>query len=202
MKDLNLSLLIRYGYSGLLLFGMLLLRYPQEIKSYVEGAGDILAPLVVFAIGACIYVIYRHLLGEWIIYPLAHCIDWLTSKKNRSPNALSPFWHLKNLGLPWQQRRDAYNAIRREFIPENLQKQLNAAHAEIHVLYITALELPILGILRPDFTFWPYFVALFALMAAWAADIRQHRSELKSILATRPTVDLKDFLRSRGYTVI
>jgi hypothetical protein len=203
VKDLTLSTLIRYGYGGLLLFVILLLKDPVRVKGYVEGAGSVLAPLAVLGIGACFYVLYRHLLGEWFLYPLAHIADWVTSKENRGPNPISPIWHLRNLGLPYRQCRNAYNAVRREFLPEQVTKQLNMAHSEIHVLYITALEIPLLAAFRVDLWPWPYVVAtaVLALLAALAADVRQHRYEHRSIVSTHSVEQLTNFLTQRGYTL-
>ncbi len=75
-KDLNLFWLVRYGFGGALVYVILLLAYPVEVKKYTEAAGTVLAPILVLAGGACIYVVYRHLLGEWFLYPLAHFFDY------------------------------------------------------------------------------------------------------------------------------
>lgn len=202
MKDLNLSLLIRYGYTGLIVFVMLLMKDPARMKSYVEGAGAVLAPFVVLAIGACVYVLYRYLLGEWIFYPLAHFWDWLFSRANRGQKALSPFWYIRHRhGIPKRQCRDAYNAIRRELVPDPLKKQLDIAHAELYVLYITALMLPFAATIRPNLVPWQYIVggAVIVQIGAWVADVRQHRYELRSIVSAQTSEALAEFLRKRGY---
>src|SRR5690242_9745893 len=95
-KELNVSWLIRYGYGGALLYLILLIADPGAVKQYTDSAGSVLAPLLVLGAGACVYVIYRHLLGEWILFPLGHLFDYYTSKGNRDTGkgAVSTIWWL------------------------------------------------------------------------------------------------------------
>jgi hypothetical protein len=203
MKDLNLSLVIRYGYAGMLFTTILLVVNRSFVKSLTESAGAVLTPFIVVTIGACIYVFYRYLLGEWLLYPLAHRFD---SKENRgTTGALSPHGYLEQLGVPKQQRRGAYNAMRREYITDPLKKQLDLAHAEAHILYITSVELAGLAVYLPFSSsrwWWSLVVAgpaLLFLYCAIKADNNQHRYELSSILSVKQTDELKTFLAARGY---
>jgi hypothetical protein len=206
MTDLNLSLVIRYGYAGMLFTTILLVLNRSFVKSLTESAGAVLTPFIVVTIGACIYVVYRHLLGEFILYRLAHFFDNRGSKKNRgTTGALSPHGYLEQLGVPKRQRRDAYNAMRREYLSEPLKKQLDLAHAEVHILYITFVEGAGLAVYLPFsssswWTFWIVTIsALLVLFCAIAADIKQHRYELNSILSVKQIDELKSFLAARGY---
>jgi len=71
-KELNLSLLIRYGYAGDLLYLILLLFKRDLVKAYSESISSVLVIFIIFSGGICIYAFYRHLIGEWILFPLAH----------------------------------------------------------------------------------------------------------------------------------
>src|SRR5437660_1697362 len=131
LKEINLSLLLRYGYSGFLLVGILLFVNPRAIKTVTDNSGPVLAPPLVLAVGACIYVVYRYIVGEWILFPLTHWIDERISVASAA-TALSPIRHLRQLGIRERELRAAYNALRHEALDEKVRKQLDFAHAEIH----------------------------------------------------------------------
>ncbi len=208
-KELNLSWVIRYGYGGALLYLILLIRDPASMKAYTESAGAVLAPLLLVGAGTCIYVVYRHLLGEWLLYPFAHRLDYYTARGNRdlTAGAVSPIWWLAQRGVAKGARREAYTAVRREFLPADTRKQLDLAHSEVHVLYLTFIELFGLGaILLADGNRWHLALVvavsgLVFLLAAWAADVRLHRHEFRSIVSTDQSKrdGLEAFLASRGY---
>jgi len=61
---LPLPILVRYAYSGFLAAGLTLFAAPEWSRGVIESGGAIVTPLVILAFGACIYVLYRHVLGE------------------------------------------------------------------------------------------------------------------------------------------
>jgi hypothetical protein len=203
LKELNLSLLLRYGYSGFLLVGILLFTKPSAIKTVTDNAGAVLSPLLVLAVGACIYVVYRYLLGEWVLFPLMHRWDRFTTRTPASA-ALSPVWHLARLGVGESELRTAYTAVRRELLKDEVREQLDFAHTEIHILYITCIELIPLSIFLASIGaygrgFLTLGLGLFVLFAAVTADTQQHRSELRTISSTFTEEQIKQFLRVRGF---
>jgi hypothetical protein len=107
--------------------------------------------------------------------------------------------------VPRRQRRHAYNAMRREYISDPLKKQLDLAHAEAHILYITSVELAGLAVyLSFSSSSWRTLwivtgSCVLVLFCALATDIKQHRYELRSILSVKQIDELKGFLTSRGY---
>jgi len=201
LKELNLSWLIRYGYSGMLLYLMLVIAYPAKVKVYTDAAGPVLAPLVVLTAGACIYVFYRHIVGEWVLFPLAHLVDYGGNRRN-GQEASSMICHLYKLGVPANNLRQAYTALRREFLLPDIKKQLDLAHSEVFVLYISVAELGALGCVL----WWQHangFPLVLAaagliLVSALAADVRQHRSEYRTMMigGSEPYID---FLKKLGY---
>jgi hypothetical protein len=207
-KELNLSLLIRYGYAGGLLYLILVIFNRDSVKTYTESIGSILVLFIIFAGGTCIYAIYRHLIGEWFLFPVAHGWDWLFSKSNRQTDsgAVSTIWWLAQQGVPLGVRREAYTALRRDRVSIETKKQLDLSHSEVYVLYITFLETLALGIwLWYSRNFkkggWVALAACIFLLAAWAADVRLHRHEFRAIVPSDDSgiEDLRLFLRQRGY---
>jgi hypothetical protein len=200
-KDLGFDRLLRYGYGGFLLLGVSLLTgKANDLKPAIEAAGSVLGPLVVFACGTAIYVFYRYLLGEFVLFPIAHLLEWVAYKENRGKKygAVSPIWHFKQLGVPWCETRKAYNVVRREKLSEPIAKRLNLAHAESHILYLTSVVLIA--------SYWTIatsslliILGVAALGAGLTNDIRQHREEFPAISADLPDEALKQFLKERGF---
>jgi hypothetical protein len=207
-KEINLSLFVRYGYGGGLLYLILVIFNRDPVKAYTESVGSVLVLFIIFSGGTCIYAIYRHLIGEWFLFPAAHGVDWLTNKGNRQENAgaVSTVWWLAQQGVPSHTRREAYTALRRDCLPLRAKKQLDLSHSEVYVLYISFLEIVVLGIwlwyakgfLKGG---WVALSACVFLLAAWAADVRLHRQEFRTIV---PADDqgfqkVMAFLVERGY---
>jgi hypothetical protein len=202
MKELNLSLLLRYGYAGFLLVGILLFINPSAIKTITDNAGTVLSPLLVLAAGACIYVVYRYVVGEWILFPLSHCIDGIVSR-GHSP-VRSPILYLLRLGVKLTDLRPAYNALRHEVLEEKTRNQLDFAHAEIHVLYITCIELMGLAIYltvigAKTHVYLILIIGIVILCGAISTDIQQHRSELRTIQSAVSVEEIERNLRARGF---
>jgi hypothetical protein len=65
----NLDRLIRYGYSGFLLTGILLFLVPTRVHPALEAGGAVVTPLVILAAGAAVYAIYRYVLNELLLAP-------------------------------------------------------------------------------------------------------------------------------------
>jgi hypothetical protein len=79
------------------------------------------------------------------------------------------------------------------------------AHAEVHILYITFVELAgLFGYLLVSSSSWPWVLAVaivcgLLLCSSLATDIKQHRYELRSILSAKSYEEIKKFLAARGY---
>ena len=176
---------------------------PSAVKTVTDNAGPVLAPLLVLSVGACIYVVYRYIIGEWILYRVTHWVDSITAKDSAGRD-LSPIRHLRKLGVPRRESRAAYNALRHEFLDDKVKKQLDFAHAEIHVLYITCIELISLSIFLAATGMKKQYpliliVGLVVLCGAMATDIQQHRSEVRTIRSNKAEAEVRDFLRAKGF---
>lgn len=216
-KELNLSLLVRYGYGGGLLYLILVIFNRDSMKKYEESVGSVLALLIIFSAGTCLYAIYRHLIGEYFLFPPSHRCDWLINPRNRQgQRAVSTVWWLAQQGVPWGTRREAYTALRRDIPSESdpssqaqTKRQLDLSHSEVYVLYITFLETLILGIVlwhSKGFRGggWVVPAAFIFLLSAWAADIKLHRHEFRSLVPADPEKRelVLAFLIDRGYLPI
>ena len=203
--NLSLSQIIRYGYGGFLLIGILLIFQPDIIKKSIDSAGAIVAPIAILSIGACIYIIYRYVIGELIIYPLTHLIHYLIDRIKGKMVISSPVRLFKSYGIPSFQVRSAYNQIRWELLEEADKKRLDFAHSEIHVLYLTSVEFLI--------TYWilyynsttnvkDYFLIGFFILviAGFITDIRQHMSEYRFLKSKEQ--EIKDFLKKRQFNIL
>lgn len=204
-----LSRLLRYGYGGFLLVGILSLIEPKIVKSSIAAAGSVVAPLVIFFVGVCIFVIYRYVLGEFILYQLMHAIHKILDRYMYGKRKVSsPTGYLQSLGIGRWQKRTAYTEIRRELFEKDEQERLDLAHSEIHVLYITAIEffaaatylyLSTNGSSRPFLMAFFLVGAVLTLIAAIITDIQQHRIEYRLLRYGIKFDELAGFLRKRGY---
>lgn len=207
LKTPTLSWLVRYGYGGGLLYLILLIFDTGPVGEFTEAAGTVFAPLIALVVGACVYVVCRHFLGELLLYPGAHFYDWLTSKRHRSSTgAESTFWYLRQLKVPILRCREAYTALRREYLKGDIKDQFDFSHTEVHVLYTTFVEIAVLGaVLWHIRGFrgggWLVMGSFFFLVAAWAADARLHRHEFRTIVPAEETqrAPVLKFLKDHGY---
>jgi len=199
---LGLARLLRYGYAGFLLLGVFLLTADDasKLKVAIDAAGSVLGPLVVLAVGAAVYVLYRYLLGEWLLFPLAHGLDWLIWKVwPGTAEPVSPIWYLAKLGVRFGNRRLAYNTVRRQGLEPVIAERLDVAHSEAHIPYLTAVVLMASYATFASTKVLLFWFGLVALAAALANDVRQHREELRTLKAALPEDKLEDLLKKHGF---
>jgi hypothetical protein len=208
-EKLPLSRLLRYGYGGFLLVGIVSLIEPEIVKLAVEATGSIVSPFVIFFVGTCIFVVYRYVLGEFILYRLTHAIHGIWDRCFSGEDGVSsPTGYLGSLGISWWQRRVAYNEIRRGLFKDEQRERLDLAHSEIHIVYITAVELIATWLyLRARGNPYPFsgavipVAAVLTLIAAIVADIGQHRIEYRLLRYGIESDKLREFLHERGFIV-
>lgn len=204
-EKLQLTDLIRWGYGGFLLTGIAALFAPSEVKEAIEVGGTVVAPLVILAIGAAVYLLHRYVIGELLVYPLTRFTHFLIDKYFHGGVPSSPTGFLGDRGVGFWQRRAAYTEIRRGFFQENQRKRLDLDHSEAHVLWLTAVECTgaciyaASGGSTSDAIFRLFLIAAFAAtISAMALDIRIHQNEHR--LLSRYSSDVEAFLRNEGYT--
>lgn len=207
-KDLNLTWIVRYGYGGALLYLIFVLHDPAEAKTITDASGSVLAPLLLLAAGACIYVFYRHLVGEWFLFPLAHFLDWWGVKGNRheTEGAVSPIFWLRQQGVPLTSCRAAYSAIRQHQAKREARAIFDRDHSEIHILYLTFLALtPAAAIAWSDgahgVALGCAFAAVVFLIGGLRADVQLHRLEFPTLVPSDPErrAEVLEFLRLHGW---
>jgi len=66
LKRFELDRLIRYGYAGFLLVGILLLIVPGQVAPILAAGGTVVTPLVILAVGAAVYTLYRYVFNEML----------------------------------------------------------------------------------------------------------------------------------------
>ena len=205
MAKLPLPIVLRYGYSGFLMLTAVTVQNPSAVSTWVDATGQVLAALAVFFLGACIYVLHRHVLAELLLCHVMHfchrILDRIDGKDVRS----GPTGLLGQRGVRFGLRRAAYTEIRRRFFDAETRDSLDVAHSEIHVVYLTAVVLTLTGIYGilatpPQ----PHTTALFVaggivFLAAIATDIRQHRVEGR-LLCAADQEQLTKFLSERSFT--
>ena len=140
---------------------------------------------VISLVGIAAYVLYKELLGEFLLYPARHMLHTAAAKavhrarQGRAPEAGSvgsvPAL-LGSLGVPIGQRQWVYRSLRTTTLLSEPQKRsLDLFHSEIHVLYISAVELLAAGAYgattqKP--VAWAFWLAGALLFSAYIIDWR------------------------------
>lgn len=195
---------VGYFYAGLFSAVVCSLVAPAATKATVDNLGPVLATLAAFALGVGIYVLYRRLIGELLLYPIYHAVHGLIDALFRRPpeRRTSTTNYLGGLGVPLGCRRIAYTTIREVLFDTETQRRLDLAHGEIHVLYLTAIECWLAALYlrfeaQPVAGAW-IITALLAFLAALFSDTRQHSLEVQ-LLRNFGAERLRTFLEESGY---
>lgn len=171
----------------------------------MDSLGGVLSVFAVIAIGFVIFIFYRYIIGEYIIFPIQHIIHYLFDiiLKRTKEKTTSSINLLKHLEVPNGIRRDAYTSIRDAFIDDKTRARWDLIHGEIHALYITSiiflgisvfLKLNING---NNIWLWA-LIGIIVLISAIIADTHQHMVETRMIKALNRE-DLKKFLIQEGH---
>ncbi len=198
---LGVARLLRYTYGGLLLTFLAVVVAPCETKIAVDALGPVLSPLAALGLGAAIYVVSRHVIGELALFRLTHSIHrWWDSKRQRATTSAVQF--VQNLGVDNWEARSAYTAVRKQHLEPVEPRPLDVVHSELHMLYITSIETFIaavlLGFQQRLFACVAMFVVFLVFLAsAVAADIVQSQNECL-VFKTRK-IGIVEFLTAQGY---
>jgi hypothetical protein len=205
---LNAERFAGYLYSGICFSVVMTLVLPTKVASFVDSIGGVLSLFSVVAIGFVIFIFYRYLIGEFIIFPLQHLIHHLFDKilGKSSEKTTSSIYFLKYLGVAKGIRRDAYTSIRDAFINDKIRARWDLIHGEIHALYITSIIFIgvslFLNLNEVFITNWIWmFIGIVAIGAAFIADTHQHIVETRMIKALDRN-GLINFLIQEGHLLI
>ncbi len=212
LDKLRLGQLIRYAYSGFLLFFVADCLEPARTRQSVEDLGPVLTPIVALVLGVAVYVLYKELLGEMVFYPVRHMLHTLGGrichrihlKTRAAPGTVGSVPALLgSLHVPFGQRQWAYRCLRAtSFVTPERNQLLDLLHSEIHVIYISAVQLGAAGLyrawLRQPVQGW--LVAVLVLLSvAFVVDWREDYLDAAYMRTQRAA--LADALRSLGFQV-
>jgi len=196
---------VGYLYAGLFSALLTAIVAPVRIKAVVDALGGFLATIAVLAMGIAIYVAYRRLLGECLLYPCHHAIHKLVDRlfRRHLGRVTSTTALLAVYGVPFGSRREAYTTIRELLFDAEMRRRLDLAHGEIHVLYITAVGCFCVIIYQifevPSRSNWGWLLALaVSYSAAVFADIQQHSLEAQ-LLRNQGKDSIISFLGRHGF---
>ena len=205
IEKFSVNNILRYGYSGFLMVGIISLVDPNILEKTIKASGPVVTPLAIFFVGTCIFVVYRYVIGELLLFPIMHLIHWVFDKVIWGTS--SPTGYLGELGVIFGDKRVAYSEIRRGLLKDEERERFNFAHSETHILYITAIELVVASQIIDKNTFsllYGFFLfgAILMLLSAIITDIQQHRVEYKILRHFYKREELIKFLTERGYVKV
>lgn len=181
------SQLIRYAYAGLL-FALLVATFsPTFAKGLLDTLGSVITPLAMAVIGIGLYVVYKEFFGEFILYPLRHTLHTALAATLEALGAQRLYRlvghgsvpaFLGELGVLPGQRQWCYRLLwSTELLPQQRKTLFAFLHSEIHLIYITAVELSGVALIHiimktgADLTYyWSGVIAL--LLVAFLVDLR------------------------------
>jgi hypothetical protein len=196
--------IIGYAYAGLLAAACLAIVDSQSIKSFIDSLGALLSTLIFLGLGIGIYTFYFLVLGEFILYPFQHFFHTLMDKIRNKTGAqhTSTIAFIGYFGVPVGYRRAAYEAIKSNFYDVEERRRIQLAHGELHVLYLTAVELSItamyLKFILGNSNVQFIIMAVIAYLGAFIGDTRQHSLEAYKLRAYGQE-KVKAFLSEIGY---
>lgn len=204
IEKFSVNNILRYGYSGFLMVGIISLVDPNILEKAIKASGPVVTPLAIFFVGTCIFVVYRYVIGEFLLFPIMHLFHWVVDKVIGGTS--SPTGYLGELGVIFGERRAAYSEIRRDLLKDEERERFNFAHSETHILYITAIELGVAFLIIDKNTFsllyFFLFGAILTFLSAIITDIQQHRVEYKILRHFYKRDKLIEFLTKRGYAKV
>ena len=203
-KDIGVARIFRYSYGGLLLMVLIAINFPLSLSPIIEALGLVLAPLTAIAIGTGIYIIHRYVIGEIFLYPFLNIVHNILDRIRKRKGLLTtnPLNYLHFIGVEKTEQRAAYLAVRSQLFNPSEKKELDVAHSELHILWITVDELLVTAFyLQAKHLTTHYFFSISILVAfcAIVADIRQHQLECHKLKITNNKEKLLPFLKEMGY---
>lgn len=193
-----------YIYAGVVPALLAAIVDPDGVRSVTATVGPIATAAIALGAGSGIYVLYRRVLGDLMLYPLQHALHrWFDKLCRRSGvEQTSCTGFLSSLGVPWGQRQLAYDSIKHLLLPPQRHRELSHAHGELHFPYLTSALLAstatyaaVTG--QPGGTSWLAASAVM-LLVALIADTRQHSYEA-GLLKSLNRQELLRFLSDHGF---
>lgn len=201
---LNTEEIVGYLYSGTLL-GLLWWKLrPDEVTAFCTAVGSVEFALGLLLLGPGIYCFYFRVIGDLVVFPIQHRIHRVLDRL--SGRTTSPVRLVAHMGVGLGSRRAAFNLVKSEFLDEGWRNRTALHHAEMQVLYITAVELlgaaALSAATGAAFAPGPLMIwGLAALTAAIVADTKQHRRDTQLIERMGDDA-LRAFLEDEGFLIV
>jgi hypothetical protein len=141
VDKMGLSRFLRYTYGSFILLFLSVVINPSEVQTILK---DIPVVMLVFGsliIGAGIYVLHRSILvpiHHFLLCVLFAMYDWLVTFKDSSHETSNPVGVIKTWGVPLGLKMIAYTVLRSADFFKDMKRDLNLAHAQNHLLVMTA----------------------------------------------------------------
>lgn len=137
--NITIREILRYLYGALLLFLVVYFINPDFILQFRKTLGSVLSPLILLALGAVIYSVYKPI-SEILFCQIPKWIH----KKFLNKNKCLIHWLEEIFGVSSTNTENAYRIIRDRIMfdkdedkDRNIKERLHMQHSEIHILYIT-----------------------------------------------------------------
>lgn len=142
MQDIlkeQLSRIIRYAYPGFLTLLFMSFVATDEIKALQGTIGVALTAVCAVVVGAAIYVGYRLVLGELVIFPIVNAMHTFISKHTKLTVGVTGWLGSPRFSVGLGSRRAAYGYLRNKCNDKSEARNLDFIHTELHILYLSAV---------------------------------------------------------------
>lgn len=206
----HVEVIVPGAWAGFLLVLLAAYYAGDRTHKLIEDVGTVLVIPIVFFVGVVFYLVYRVIIGEWVLYPIRHAVhgvlDWAWRRRAAKENDFISFTRLlARMGVGFGSRRQVYSAVRDlDCVLEPAQRErLDFLHATYHLFYISALELLAAGAYR-----WgkndhdgPTLVklGLVLILVVFVADIKQDIWECRLLRTQETDAKLREFVQKLGF---
>jgi hypothetical protein len=138
--DVTVNQLLRYGFGGFLLALVSWYVDPYSTEMLIRRLGMVLTPLSALAAGATIYMFYRTLLGETIVYRAYERIHKGRLKRSNagSHTRCRLDYLVTEFHVIPQEKWTAFRLVRDQLFDADQKAMFSNRHAETHLIYVAA----------------------------------------------------------------
>lgn len=204
LSEIGIVRILRYGYGGMLLVLIVAAIELEAVKTIVDVLGTIFALSITLAVGAGIYIFHRYVVGDIFLYPALHFIhqSWDKKRQLSANNLTNTVSYLEARGVKKGNGIAAYFDMRRKFFKLEERKELNIAHSELHMLWITVDETLIATIYLWATGYQPvvlFVISIILALFTTIAEIHQNQLECRLFKIAHRDGRLRPFLRKMDY---
>jgi uncharacterized membrane protein YgdD (TMEM256/DUF423 family) len=173
--------LLRYAYPGFLAFFFYAYLDRKGFREFHEATGTVLVAAFGLTLGATIFVAYRFVLGELLIFPAVNALHTFLAKRSLLKGCVTG-WLGDAFLVPLGLRRAAYGYLRSKSHEESEVRRIDLVHTELHLLYSSAITSLTVGLYTKDMptvtaSSQILAIGLILFLSAVIADIQVHIRE-------------------------